>query len=50
MLAMLTIADKYNDSTRKYDQTVSLNGQVVSKLSTGSLEITPQNEKDPPTS
>lgn len=33
---MLTsVADKYNDSTRKYDQTVSLNGQIVSRLSTG---------------
>ena len=27
--------DKYNDSTKKYDQTVSLDGKVVSRISTG---------------
>ena len=33
-LSVLTDSDKYNDSTGKYDQTVSLNGSVVSSLST----------------
>ncbi|KAF2222729.1 hypothetical protein BDZ85DRAFT_131409 [Elsinoe ampelina] len=32
----VTMHYKYNDSTRKYDQTVSLNGAVVSRLSTTS--------------
>ena len=32
----VTMHYKYNDSTEKYDQTVSLNGAVVSKLSTTS--------------
>ncbi|RMY69809.1 hypothetical protein D0863_06208 [Hortaea werneckii] len=31
-----TLENKYNDDTSKYDQTVSLNGQVVSRLSTSS--------------
>lgn len=35
-----TCPDKYNDSTKKYDQTVSVDGKVVSRLSTG---------KSPPT-
>lgn len=35
-LCVLTLLDKYNDATAKYDQTVSLNGKVVSKLSTDS--------------
>lgn len=29
------LADKYNDATAKFDQTVSVNGAVVSTLSTG---------------
>ncbi|OJJ98546.1 hypothetical protein ASPACDRAFT_62046 [Aspergillus aculeatus ATCC 16872] len=32
----VTMEYKYNDSTAKYDQTVSLNGKVVSTLSTSS--------------
>ncbi|RAL09419.1 uncharacterized protein BO97DRAFT_168399 [Aspergillus homomorphus CBS 101889] len=32
----VTMEYKYNDSTSKYDQTVSLNGKVVSTLSTSS--------------
>ena len=28
------VADKYNDTSSNYDQTVSLNGTVVSRLST----------------
>ncbi|KAL4937358.1 hypothetical protein BDV06DRAFT_232650 [Aspergillus oleicola] len=32
----LTIHYKYNDDTGKYDQTVSINGEVVSSLSTSS--------------
>ncbi|KAF5857155.1 hypothetical protein ETB97_006204 [Aspergillus alliaceus] len=31
-----TLQDKYNDSTGKYDQTVAINGKVVSSLSTSS--------------
>jgi hypothetical protein len=31
------LVDKYNDSTKKYDQTVSLDGKVVSRISTGTL-------------
>ncbi|RMY56099.1 hypothetical protein D0865_03822 [Hortaea werneckii] len=31
-----TLENKYNDDTSKYDQTVSLNGEVVSRLSTSS--------------
>lgn len=31
------LVDKYNDSTKKYDQTVSLDGKVVSRLSSGKL-------------
>jgi hypothetical protein len=31
------VVDKYNDSTKKYDQTVSIDGKVVSRLSTGKL-------------
>ncbi|RAL03278.1 uncharacterized protein BO80DRAFT_402271 [Aspergillus ibericus CBS 121593] len=34
----LTMHYKYNDSTGKYDQTVSINGKVVSTLSTSSGE------------
>jgi hypothetical protein len=34
-----TIADKYNDSTGKYDQSVAINGSIVSTLSTGMLTI-----------
>jgi len=34
------LADKYNDSTKKYDQTVSLDGKVVSRLSTGRYSYT----------
>ncbi|KAF2996155.1 hypothetical protein E8E14_001493 [Neopestalotiopsis sp. 37M] len=34
----LTIQYKYNDSTQKYDQTVSVNGVVVSSISTSSGE------------
>ncbi|TKX23548.1 hypothetical protein C1H76_4060 [Elsinoe australis] len=34
--AKVTMHYKYNDATAKYDQTVSLNGKVVSKLSTDS--------------
>jgi hypothetical protein len=33
------LADKYNDSTKKYDQTVSLDGTVVSRLSSGKLSV-----------
>lgn len=29
--------DKYDDSTKQYDQTVSLDGKVVSRISTGKL-------------
>jgi hypothetical protein len=29
------VLDKYNDSTKQYDQTVSLDGEVVSRMSTG---------------
>ena len=29
--------DKYNDSTKQYDQTVSLDGKVVSRISTGKI-------------
>jgi hypothetical protein len=29
------VLDKYNDSTKQYDQTVSLDGKVVSRISTG---------------
>ncbi|KAL6408904.1 hypothetical protein AUP68_07852 [Ilyonectria robusta] len=32
----LTFHYKYNDSTRKYDQTVAINGKIVSSLSTSS--------------
>ncbi|PYH92420.1 hypothetical protein BO71DRAFT_383640 [Aspergillus ellipticus CBS 707.79] len=32
----ITMHYKYNDSTEKYDQTVSINGEVVSTLSTSS--------------
>jgi len=32
---LTSLSDKYNDDTSKYDQTVSLNGEVVSKISTG---------------
>jgi len=31
--------DEYNDETGKYDQTVSINGEVVSRLSTGMLSV-----------
>lgn len=31
--------DKYNDSTGKYDQTVSINGEVVSTLSTSAFSF-----------
>lgn len=34
-----TRTDKYNDDTKEYDQTVSLDGKVVSKLSTGTLSL-----------
>jgi hypothetical protein len=37
-----TFPDKYNDSTKKYDQTVYVNGAVVSTLSTGKLSIVSQ--------
>ena len=37
---ILMLADKYNDSTKKYDQTVSLDGKVVSRLSTGRSSYT----------
>ena len=30
--------DKYNDETSKFDQTVSINGEVVSTLSTSKLD------------
>ena len=30
-------ADKYNDATAKFDQTVSVNGVKVSTLSTGAM-------------
>lgn len=36
-----TLPDKYNDDTKKYDQTVSVNDKVVSKLSTGMLQSSP---------
>lgn len=31
--------DEYNDETGKYDQTVSINGEVVSSLSTSMLSV-----------
>ena len=34
---LISLPDKYNDDTSKYDQTVSLNGKVVSKISTGMM-------------
>ena len=33
------LLDKYNDATKKYDQTVSLDGKVVSRLSSGKFSI-----------
>ena len=33
------LVDKYNDSTKKYDQTVSLDGKVVSRLSTSKRSV-----------
>lgn len=33
------LVDKYNDSTKKYDQTVSLDGKVVSRLSSGEYTV-----------
>lgn len=33
------LVDKYNDSTKKYDQTVSLDGKVVSRLSSGKCSV-----------
>jgi hypothetical protein len=38
-----TFPDKYNDSTRRYDQTVSVDGTVVSTLSTSKLTIVSQS-------
>ena len=35
--SLMTIHYKYNDSTLKYDQTVAINGTIVSRLSTGML-------------
>ena len=37
------LVDKYNDSTKKYDQTVSLDGKVVSRLSSGKRSIASHN-------
>ena len=39
--------DKYNDSTKQYDQTVSLDGKVVSRISTGqsTTSLTPFPDK-----
>lgn len=34
MIKVNQIIDEYNDETDKYDQTVSINGEVVSSLST----------------
>jgi len=35
------LPDKYNDDTKEYDQTVSVNDKVVSKISTGTLQRFP---------
>jgi hypothetical protein len=37
-----TFPDKYNDSTKRYDQTVYVNGAIISTLSTGELSIVSQ--------
>lgn len=39
MPKLMLLADKYNDDTAEYDQTVSIKGAVVSQISTGASTL-----------